>query len=127
MLQAVILLLAQVEDKKADSPDALTQFLQSPLPLLVMMVAAFYFLMIRPMRQRERQQRELLFTTLKKNDKVLTNAGIIGIVADLKDDEAVLKIDESANVRMRILRSSIVRILTPKEQGKEASTDGAKE
>ncbi len=88
--------------------------------------ALFFFMVILPARRRERLQRETLANSLKKNDKVLTSAGIIGIVADLRDDEAILKIDESANVRMRILRSTIVRILTPKEPGTDASAEAIK-
>jgi preprotein translocase subunit YajC len=76
-----------------------------------------------PARRREKQQRELIYGTLKKNDEVLTSAGLIGTVANIKDDEVTLKVDESANVRLRILRSSIIKILTPKEAG---GTDNAK-
>ena len=57
------------------------------------------------------KEKEDLFTKLKKNDEVLTAAGIIGIVAMIKDnDEVVLKVDESSNVRLRVTRSSITRV-----------------
>ncbi len=126
MLYALILLANMlVANGEEKPPDGLAPFGSMLLPM-ILIFAALYFLMIRPAQRRERQQRELLFTTLKKNDKVLTSAGIIGIVADLKDDEAILKIDESANVRLRILRSSIVRILTAKEQGKDSPAEPAK-
>lgn len=120
MLQ-VVMLLAEA-DKQA--PEQAPPW--SPLLMMGAIFALFFFMVILPARRRERLQRETLATSLKKNDKVLTSAGIIGIVADLKDDEAILKIDESANVRMRILRSTIVRILTPKEPGTEAPTDAPK-
>ncbi len=69
----------------------------------------------------------MLFNSLKKNDEVLTSGGIIGTVANIKDDnEVVLKLDESSNVRIRILRSSIIRILTPKDQGSPAGADAVK-
>jgi preprotein translocase subunit YajC len=84
------------------------------------------FLIVLPARRKERQQRELLFNTLKKNDEVLTSGGIIGTVANIKDDEVTLKVDESSNVRIRILRNSIIRILTPKDQGSPAGTDAVK-
>lgn len=119
MLQ-VVMLLAEA-DKQAPEPPS-----WSPLLMMGAIFALFFFMVILPARRRERQQRELLASSLKKNDKVLTSAGIIGIVADLKDDEAILKIDESANVRMRILRSTIVRILTPKEPGTDAQADATK-
>ena len=58
---------------------------------------------------------------MKKNDEVLTASGIIGIIAMVKDDEVVLKVDESSNVRLRVLKSSIVRVLNPKEPAKDGS------
>ncbi len=70
----------------------------SPLILMGAIFAAFWFLLIRPMKQKEKKERESLFSSLKKNDEVLTASGIIGIVAQVKDDEVVLKVDESANV-----------------------------
>ena len=49
---------------------------------------------------------ETLFSSLKNNDRVLTNAGIIGTVANIKDDEVSLKLEEG---RVRVLKSSIAR------------------
>jgi preprotein translocase subunit YajC len=91
------------------------------MPLILMFIV-FYFFMILP-NKRQRQQQEALLSSLKKNDEVLTSAGIIGVVANIKDtgEEVTLKIDE--NVRMRILRSSIVRILTPREPAKESKSE----
>jgi preprotein translocase subunit YajC len=62
-----------------------------------------------------------MLDALKKNDKVITSGGIIGIVAAIKDkeDEVTLKVDESSNVRLRVLKSSIIRIVGPEETAKE--------
>ena len=64
---------------------------------------------------------------MKKNDKVITSGGLIGIVAAIKDkeDEVTLKVDESSNVRLRVTKSSIVRIIQPEEAGKEQKEGGA--
>jgi preprotein translocase subunit YajC len=90
------------------------------LVLMAAIFVAFYFIIIMPMKRREKKERDDLFSKLKKNDEVLTASGIIGIVAMVKDDEVVLKVDESSNVRLRVLKSSIARILNPKET-KESS------
>jgi preprotein translocase subunit YajC len=121
MIYAFIL-LAQANGEKQPQPEpGLWQF----MPFLLM-ILAFVFLIILPARRKERQQREMLFNALKKNDEVLTSGGIIGTVANIKDDEITLKIDESSNVRIRILRTAIIRILTPKDQGSPAGTDAVK-
>jgi preprotein translocase subunit YajC len=96
------------------------------LPIILIMVA-FYFLLILPKKRQEKKERDDLFANLKKNDEVLTYSGIIGIVAQVyKDkDEVLLKVDENSNVRLRVLKSTIARIMTPKETGKEATPAAA--
>jgi preprotein translocase subunit YajC len=122
MLYALMVLLAQ-DPPKPDPGDAPSPLIQL-LPLIVIL-GLFYLLMLRPARQREKQQRDMLMNQLKKNDEVLTSAGIIGTVANIKDDEVTLKVDESANVRLRVLRSTIVKIISPKEPA-AASSDAVK-
>src|SRR5262249_6805149 len=81
------------------------------IPLLLMFVV-MYLLMIRPMRKQE-AQRQALISALKKNDKVVTNAGIIGTVTDIAEgeDEITLKIDPNSNVRLKVLRSTVARVI----------------
>jgi preprotein translocase subunit YajC len=85
----------------------------------------FYFLMVRPMRKQE-QDRQSLISSLKKNDKVVTSGGIIGTVAGIKDkeDEVTLKVDENSNVRLRVTKGSIVRVISA-EPDKDAKEGGA--
>ena len=115
MLYALLLLFAQEDAKSGEGgmPPWATF-----LPLLLMF-GLFYFLIILPQQRRERKQRDLLMNALKKNDEVVTSAGIIGVVTHIKDnaDEVTLKIDDKA--RLRVLKSTIVRILT--KEGKEES------
>jgi preprotein translocase subunit YajC len=84
--------------------------LTSMLPIIIIF-ALFFFLIVLPGQRREKKQRAELLTKLKKNDEVVTSGGIIGVVANIKEgtDEVTLKSDET---RLRVLRSSIVRILT---------------
>lgn len=114
---ATLILFAQ--ENGAPPGGAQPNPLMSFLPLLVIMVL-FYFLLLRPVQQRERKQREEL-TKLQRLDEVVTSAGIIGTVHSIKDDEVVLKIDD--NARMRVLKSSIARILTSREGGPGAAGD----
>jgi preprotein translocase subunit YajC len=80
------------------------QFLQSPLPVLIVMGAIFFFLVIRP-QQRERQKREAMLGSLKKGDRVITSGGLIGTIVGLSDQTVTLKIADS--VRVECLRSAI--------------------
>ena len=70
-----------------------------------------YFILFREPRKRQRQQQQMV-QSIKKNDKVRTVGGIIGTVVDVKDDEIVLKIDESNNTKIRIMASAIGKNLS---------------
>jgi preprotein translocase subunit YajC len=87
-----------------------------PLPLqllpLVAIAAAAYLLLFRPERERLRKQQSML-AGLKKNDRVVTSSGIYGTVAsvDAGADRVVLRVDESANLKLTVTVASIARIL----------------
>lgn len=69
------------------------------LPLLIM-IAIFYFLVMRPQIKRE-QARQQMRRDLKRGDNVITTGGIIGKISKLEDDHYILvKITEGAEVRL---------------------------
>ena len=72
----------------------------------------FWFLLIRP-QQREKKQREGMLSELKKSDRVVTAGGIYGVVTNVhrEADEVTIKVDEAANVKLRVTVGSIARIL----------------
>lgn len=115
---ASFLLLAE-GDGAAQAPGGGLMTMLMPLALIML---AFYFLILRPGRRQE-ADRQTMLGGLKKNDKVVTVGGLIGTVANVKDndDEVTLKIDDSSNVRVRVLKRSIERVLarTETEQPKE--------
>jgi preprotein translocase subunit YajC len=88
------------------------------MAMLLPMVAVFYLFVIRPARKQE-AQRQTLVNSLKKNDKVLTNAGIIGTVVSIseKEDEVIVRVDD--NCKLRMIKSSINRNLTQEEAAKK--------
>jgi preprotein translocase subunit YajC len=81
-------------------------------PILIIMVL-FYFLMMRP-QQRERAEMQKLLDSLKKNDRVLMRSGIVGTIVNIQKDSryATVKIDESTNTKVRVLRAAIEKVLT---------------
>jgi preprotein translocase subunit YajC len=89
-----------------------------------LLLPLIYLLFMRPMRKQQKEQQAML-AALKKNDKVITSGGLIGIVANVKDDEVTLKVDESSNVRLRVTKSSIARVVREPEAGKEEKEGAA--
>lgn len=66
--------------------------------------AIFYFLLIRPQSQRNKEVKEMQ-VGLQKGDTVVTTGGIIATVHKLKDDVAILEIAEG--VRIKVQRSAV--------------------
>ena len=71
-----------------------------------LMLVMMYLILFRGPRKKQQQHKQMI-QTLSKNDKIQTIGGIIGTVVDIKDEEITLKIDESNNTKMKILRSAI--------------------
>jgi preprotein translocase subunit YajC len=60
----------------------------------------------RANRQRDKQQKDML-ANLKRGDRVQTIGGIIGSVVEARDNEVIVKVDESNNTKIRVLREAI--------------------
>lgn len=86
--------------------------LLSFLPYVLIIGAWFYFLLIRPQQKQEKQRKQMI-NGLKKNDKVLTGAGIYGTVlsVDGADDRVILRIDDDKGIKVAFSKASIVRVL----------------
>lgn len=80
------------------------------LPFLLLFVV-MYMILFRGPRKKQQEHKQMI-QELTKGDKVQTIGGIIGSVMDIKDEEITLKIDESNNTKMKILRSAINRNLS---------------
>ena len=87
--------------------------------LLPVGIVLFYFLFLRPMRKQE-QEKAALLNQVKKNDKIITHAGIYGTVVNVSDteDEITVRVDD--NVRLKMVKNSILRNLTNEDAAKEA-------
>lgn len=69
----------------------------------VLLIAVFYFLLIRPQQKKEKQ-RQAMLKEVAKGDKVLTRGGIWGTVVGVKDEEgkAIVKIADNVKVELAI-------------------------
>ena len=78
------------------------------LPLIIILVllfAMFYFLMVRPMRQREKKHDEMV-SGLQVGNRVITAGGIFGEIVSIDDDSVVIKVESGA--MMRVTKGSIL-------------------
>ena len=68
------------------------------LPLIVIL-AVFYFFMIRP-QQKQRKERAEMLDSLNKGDKIVTIGGIYGTLIDVKEDTIKLKVADKVELTM---------------------------
>ena len=62
----------------------------STMLMLIMMIAVFYFMLIRPENKRKKEA-EQMRSAVKKGDKITTIGGIVGTVVDVKENTIVIE------------------------------------
>lgn len=101
----------------ADNPLAAGDYAQligSILPI-VLLVILFWFLMIRPQRKRDKEERNMR-DSIQIGDEISTIGGFIGKVVNIKDDVFIIETSND-RTKLKIYRWAI--------RGKEApATDG---
>ena len=70
--------------------DAAGASMGSTVIMLVLMVAVFYFMLIRPENKRKKEA-EAMRGAVKTGDKITTIGGIIGTVVNVKEDKIVIE------------------------------------
>ena len=93
--------------QQAPDPDAGGGLMRLALPVLVIGFM-FYFMLIRPERQKQNRHKQML-ENLKKNDRIVTAGGRKGVVSSVNRDqqEVTITVDESTGTKIRINISSI--------------------
>jgi len=75
---------------------------------LIFIFIIMYFVMIRPQKKRQEQQQKLV-GNLKTGDRVVTNAGIHGLISNVKETTVLVKVAD--NVKIEIDKSAITNVL----------------
>ena len=117
MMSSLILAMA------APAGGAPGQTPQSPMFMfgwLAIMIALFYFMLIRPQRRREKERQQLL-SAIKSGDRVLFGGGIIGIVANVKDKTYVIKVGDK--VKLEVVRGAVTQVLDKGELPADVDQD----
>ncbi len=77
------------------------------MPLIFIFII-MYFVMIRPQKKRQEQQQKLI-GNLKTGDRVVTNAGIHGLISNVKETTVLVKVAD--NVKIEMDKSAITNVL----------------
>ena len=71
---------------------------------LILIFAAFYFLLIAPQRKKQKEHNKMI-EALEKGAKVKTIGGLFGTVTGVKDDRFVIRIGE--NMKVEVAKEAI--------------------
>jgi len=87
----------------------------SGLTTMIWMAAMFiilYYVMIRPQSKRQKEQQRLI-AALKTGDRVVTSAGIHGMITNVKETTVTVKVAD--NVKIEMEKSAVSNVLKPSE------------
>ncbi len=85
-----------------------------PFLPFILIFGIFYFLLIRPQRQKQKEHKRMV-DQLEKGDKVVTSGGIFGVVVLVKEKAVTLKVAD--NVKFVFSRGAISQVI--KKGGEE--------
>ena len=88
---------------------------------IVMVIAIFYFLLIRPQR-KEAERHEQMIAALSKGDEIVTAGGIVGTVIRVEERQVILK--TAGDTKITVERSKISRKID--SAGEEQQKDKGK-
>ena len=91
----------------AGATGAVLQFLP-----LILIFAVFYFLLIRPQQQKQKELKTML-SAIKRGDRIVTAGGILGTVQKTKDNSNEVEVEIAPNVRVLVLRETITNVVKP--------------
>jgi preprotein translocase subunit YajC len=95
---------------QATAPSAvpsITEQILQMLPMFILIVVVFYFIIYRPQKQ-QREKHKALLNELKKGDKVVTSGGIWGTVTNIGKETVTLQVAE--NAKIKVIRDHIARL-----------------
>ena len=76
----------------------------------ILVFAVFYFLLMRPQQQRQKQLKATV-AALKRGDKVVTAGGILGVVQKVREGTSEIEVEIATGVRVVVLRDTISSVL----------------
>jgi len=84
-----------------------------PIIAWVAIMAAMYFIMIRPQRKQQKDMKTLQ-QNIRAGDNVVTLSGLYGKVTDVGEDVFVVEFGTNRGVRIPVAKSEIASIKVPK-------------
>lgn len=83
------------------------------LPMMAIMMAIFYFMLIRPQKRKEKERQDMM-NSIKSGDRVMFAGGIMGTVTNTKEDTITIRIADG--VKVDVARGGINKVMGKDEK-----------
>ena len=93
--------------------------------LLLVMFVVFYFVLIRPQRKKDKELKEQM-SKLSVGDRVVTIGGLVGFVANIKDDQVTIS-TSAANTLVTFTKSAIQSVVKRDQLNPDGTVKKAEE
>ncbi len=80
----------------------------APVLMMVVFVAIFYFLLIRP-QQKKAKDHQAMITKLSAGDEVVTSGGILGRITDVGD--AFVTLEVADGMRLKVQKVQVTSLM----------------
>lgn len=114
------------EAAAAPEQPSTTSMLISTFALPLILLAALYFIMIRPQRKMEKETREMQ-NSLQIGDEVITIGGIVGIVLRVEENTKTVVLETGSDrLKIRMMQDAIKENVTAREAAEAAKAEKLK-
>ena len=107
MLHTIFAVMLAGGAPQGASPEEQKRAMLINLGVIGLMVVFMWVGMIRPQQKKAKEQGDLI-KTLKNGDRVVTAAGIIGVVTSVRDDSVTIR---SADSKIEVQKSAVTQIV----------------
>ena len=83
---------------------------------LILIFAIMYFLLIRPQQKKAKEHTNMV-SNLRRGDNIITQGGIVGKVAKVKEDGEI-EVEIADGVKVRIIKSTVATVISKTEPAK---------
>ncbi len=121
-LSALIVTLSSIAAFAQEAAEQAEQqpggLLGSPIIMMVLIFGVMWLFFIRP-QSKERKKMEEMRKALKKGDKIITTAGIIGTVTSIEDNSNIITVRTGSTTFIDFDKSAIVRVMNAEAEEKK--------
>jgi len=83
---------------------------------LILIFAIMYFLLIRPQQKKAKEHANMV-ANVRRGDQIVTQGGIIGKVAKVKEDGEI-EVEIADGVKVRVIKSTLATVTSKTEPAK---------